>query len=365
MRADRQQLLQILRDPAVLGTLATSDLDLALRQLRRLRLLARVAERLHEQDLVGQFSSCVRDQLESARVTAASQARAALWELTQLERILEPGPQRPVVALKGGAYLLLGLPFTNGRILSDVDLLVPEQQLAQTEQRLCDFGWEMVELNDYDQRFYREWSHEIPPLRHVERELEVDLHHNVLPRTSRLKPQSALLLQSAKLLPGRNLSVLAPADMVLHAMTHLFYSSEQDDALRELVDIDAMLRHFSATVPDFWQQFALRALALDLARPANYALHFAVRWFDTPVPRAALAAIESAAAPALAQWLMDKLVPSALFPPHPDRREQVARIARTLLLARSHWIRMPPLLLARHLAVKSLRRWRETDSQPA
>jgi Uncharacterised nucleotidyltransferase len=365
MRTDRQKVLQILRDPAVLVTLAVPALDLALRQLRRLRLLARVAERLHAQDLVGQFSPCVRDQMESARITAASQARAARWELKQLERVLEPGPQRPVVALKGGAYLLLDLPFTLGRILSDVDLLVPEQQLAQTEQRLREFGWEMVDLNDYDQRFYREWSHEIPPLRHVERELEVDLHHNVLPRTSRLKPQSALLLQSARLLPHGTLSVLAPADMVLHAMTHLFYSSEQDDALRELVDIDAMLRYFSAIEPEFWQQFPLRAHALDLARPASYALHFAMRWFDTPIPQAVLTAIKPAAAPAFARWLMDKLVPSALFAPHPDRRELAARIARNMLLARSHWIRMPPLLLARHLAVKSVRRWREADSQSA
>lgn len=57
-----------------------------------------------------------------------------------------------------------------------------------------------------------------------------------------------------------------------------------------------------------------------------------------------------------ARWLMDCLLPAALFARDPDRPERFAGLARMLLLARSHWIRMPPLLLASHLSRKLLQR---------
>ena len=44
---------------------------------------------------------------------------------------------------------------------------------------------------------------------------------------------------------------------------------------------------------------------------------------------------------------------------HHENRERPRRragLARWLLYVRSHWLRMPPLLLARHLLRKSLRR---------
>jgi hypothetical protein len=53
---------------------------------------------------------------------------------------------------------------------------------------------------------------------------------------------------------------------------------------------------------------------------------------------------------------MDKLVPHALFPRHPDRPERRSAVARALLLARLHWIRMPPLMLMWHLLRKLVAR---------
>ena len=49
-------------------------------------------------------------------------------------------------------------------------------------------GWLRMKIDPYDDRYYRVWMHEIPPLRHRERKTEIDLHHTILPRTSRLKP---------------------------------------------------------------------------------------------------------------------------------------------------------------------------------
>jgi hypothetical protein len=358
MRADRVTILAVLRDPRALAMLPEPALDLALRQLRRLKLLAHVAERLRQQGLEGVFPQCVRDQLDSACVIARARARLALWELEQIAHVLEPGPDNPVVVLKGSAYLMLALPHAAGRMLSDVDLLVPERQLARTEERLRAAGWEGAPLDPHDERYYREWTHEIPPLRHAEREMEVDVHFNILQRRARLKPRASLLLQEAQSAGAQGLAVLAPVDMVLHAMTHLFYSSEQDDALRELVDIDALLRHFAAREPDFWLRFPERARQLGLERPACYALRYSVRWLDTPVPDRVAPLLRHGAPPAASRWMMDRLVPATLFARHPDRPDHAAGLARVLLLMRAHWIRMPPWLLASHLVNKSVRRLR-------
>src|SRR5690606_15229998 len=126
------------------------------------------------------------------------------------------------------------LPHANGRMFADVDLLVPEARLAEVEAKLQEHGWQSSALSAYDERYYREWTHELPPLTHAEREVEVDLHHNVLMRTARLHPDPRLMLAAARTVPGfgyLGMAVMAPIDMTLHAMAHLFYGGEMDDAL--------------------------------------------------------------------------------------------------------------------------------------
>jgi hypothetical protein len=150
--------------------------------------------------------------------------------------------------------------------------------------------------------------------------------------------------------------VLAPEDMVLHAMVHLFYGGEIADSLRELVDLDVLLRHFAANAPGFWQRFWPRAETLDLARPAYYGLRYAHALLGTPVPAQVLEASRSGAPAPVVTALMDRLVPEGLYPPHPDGPDRSAALARFLLYVRSHWVKMPPWLLATHLSRKALMR---------
>lgn len=364
MRADRQRLLQVVADPALLLRIPVAERDKALRQLRRLKLLARVAIALRELQLLDDFSAVVRDQLDSAVRMVDARERLARWELHCLARVLRPGPGWPVIVLKGCGYLLLELPFAATRLLADVDLLVPRDHLQEAETGLRQSGWQSVPLKEYDEHYYRRWAHEIPPLCHVEREMEVDIHHNIVMPTSRLKPRAELLLEAARPVGDQGFSVLAPPDMVLHAMTHLFFSSELDDALRELVDIDSLLRYFAGRDPEFWPRLQNRAWQLDLARPAWYALHYGSRWLGTPVPLAVLRDLAGGPAPP-ARLLMDWLVPGALFARDPDQPDPAAALSRTLLLARSHWIRMPSWLLATHLSRKLLRRVSSRGSVPS
>lgn len=349
----RRLLRTVARAPEDVAAWSSEELDLGLRVARRVRLLGRLAAHLDDLGLLATLPAPARDQLASALVVVEARSRVARWELNRLEVALRGAGGSKIVALKGSAYLLANLPNAKGRVFADVDLLFDERELDAAERTLVALGWRGTKLSPYDQHYYRAWTHELPPLVHVEREVEADLHHNILPRTSRLKPSGAALFAAAVPMAGTPFVRLADPDVVLHAMTHLMFDSEMADALRDLVDIDDLLRHFAAADERFWERLVARARELDLARPAFYALRYARRFLGTPAPTHVEQHLSAAGAPPRPiVWLMDRLVPLALFPVHPDVPSRAAPVARFLLYVRSLWIRMPPLLLARHLTYK-------------
>ncbi len=353
----RQCLCNAVADPAWLLELAPRDLDVTLRLLRRARVLGRVAWRLRERGMITAFAHPVPDILNSALIAAEARARVGLWELDRVAWALANEAPAPLVVLKGCAYLLCGTPNAAGRLFSDLDLLVPRDRLEFVESALLRKGWQAASLEAYDVKYYREWAHELPAMTHPEREVEVDLHHNIVMPTGRLKPPADLLLSRTRAVPGTPFSVLDPIDMTLHAMTHLFNGGEMDSGFRELLDIADLLAHFSAQDAGFWSAFWPRAEALGLVRPAFYGLRYANRCLGAPIPLEVLAASAAAAPPLPIRSLMDEIVPRALFPSHPDRSRLGQRVARSLIYARSHWVRMPPLMLASHFVHKVTARY--------
>ncbi|RXL80730.1 hypothetical protein EO238_31730, partial [Citrobacter sp. AAK_AS5] len=81
-----------------------------------------------------------------------------------------------IVVLKGAAYAMARLPVADGRIFGDVDILVPHETLADVESALMLAGWASIHRDPYDQRYYRMWMHEIPPMRHLHRGTVIDVH---------------------------------------------------------------------------------------------------------------------------------------------------------------------------------------------
>jgi hypothetical protein len=265
-----------------------------------------------------------------------------------------------VIVLKGCAYLLSELPFAKSRLLSDVDIMVEKSALESVEQLLIDQNWQSEKVDEYDQHYYRQWMHEIPPLRHVLRTMEVDIHHTIIPPTSRLKPDPSLLFLDAVAIQGEVFKVLAPCDMVLHSAVHLFYDSDLGNKLRDLIDLDQLLRHFYALYPNFLSDLLARAAVLGLQRPLYYALRYSQRFLHTPISNDCCQAIDAIAPPLFIRWLMDILTPKALLPEIPDRHSRIVSTARWLLYVRSHYLRMPLRLLLPHLLRKSLVRFRPT-----
>jgi hypothetical protein len=344
------ELTDVMSDPACLERLDGAQWDNLLKLARAAKVLARLHGYAQERAVLDDIPPAARDVLQGARIYADYRQLLARRELRELSEVFA-GCGYPVVLLKGAAYLLAELSPGIGRRLNDIDILVPYDKLVHTEALLQQAGWGFDEaLTEYDERYYRDWSHEIPPMRRQDSPLELDVHHNLIQSSSRIKINADKLLARLVAVPGTSFSVLSPADMVLHSATHLFMSDELRGGLRDLVDIHMLCNHFMAQDSGYWMQLVSRAEELGVQRPLYYAASAMRRILGAVVPHDAFAAIEKNRP----WWLADTLMRGAIdrhLAPH-SLAEMHSWYASNLLYLRSHWIRMPPLMLVRHLAYK-------------
>jgi len=336
-----------LTQPQTLAQISASQWDRLLQSARRLGLLARIQALLAEHDLLDAVPDQPRMHLESARIVADNEQRIMRWEVSRIQRALR-GLAKPVIFLKGAAYLISGLSVAKGRISTDIDILVDKADLDSVEAALLKHGWEHTKVDEYDQFYYRIWSHELPPLRHRERRTIIDVHHTILPLTGRCHPDPKKLLAEAITLDGSQFKILAPADMVLHSAAHAFQDGDLVRGLRDLVDLDDLLRHFGAEA-SFWDRLLERGQDLDLTRPLYYALRYTSLILHTPVPMAVLEQAKKFAPARLAGLMMDRLVIHAVNDRLSGWRRSLQAFSSWALYIRQHWLRMPPFLLARHL----------------
>ena len=345
---DHLRWLQALREPAQVSQWSLADWERVVRLGRRLRLLARLTERLAAADLLDQVPPQARRHLVSEQRLSRWRTSAMVWVLERVATTLH-AVDYPMVLLKGGAYIGQDLPIAKGRLPSDVDILVPKNHIADAQERLRKAGWIEAALDEHDQRFYNEWSHEVPPMSHPLHGVELDLHHNIQPPVARMAVDADLLLQRTMPSKWSAWHVLDPLDQVLHSAVHLFQDSDLRDRLRDLVDLDGLMRHFGAQLPRFWTDLPERANELGLSEPLALACHFCQQWLLTPIPADAMTQIESAGPSRLTRaWLLP-LLEQVLTPTEPDADPAAAQsLAATLLLTRHHYGRMPVRLLIPH-----------------
>lgn len=324
-------LTRVLADPGRISEVR--DWTSLLCTARAESLLGSLAFRLVDAPMPAKVASI----LEDARQDAAYARTQALWEAEMAQRALG---DVPLILLKGTAYAAASLPAGEGRSIGDLDILVPHAQLAAAEAALLAAGWEWVKEDAYDDLYYRTWMHELPPLIHRERDRMIDVHHTVLPPTARPTPDAAALVAGSIALPN-GMRILCPEDMILHAVAHLFADGDLAGGLRNLWDIDRLLRHFAAE-PGFWDRLAERARHHQLLPHTARALRLAKRLYETPVD--ALLAGRTRAA--------DSLYIRRLLARDGWGRERRSAY-RLGFYVRSHWLRMPPLMLAHHLWTKA------------
>jgi hypothetical protein len=321
---------------------------------RRGHLLSRVAHLARHHGLLASLPIEVKPHFESALRIAESQHRNVHWEVAQIHRALEP-MNIAFIILKGGAYITMGYDAGEGRVMSDVDIMVPHAQIVDAERALIENGWFPGKLNAYDQRYYRTWMHELPPLLHLKRGTSLDVHHTILPPTSALKPDVMSLWANAVPTGTRNgVLVLAPADMILHSAAHLFHDGEMEHGLRDLVDMDSLLSQF-ATGDEFWLHLSQRAVELNLSRPLFYAFQCCRTFLQTPIPECAVqAAKTSGKLESGSTRFVVALLTTAIGAILDDGKGETmsTSLAKFMIFVRSHYLRMPMHLLIPHLTRK-------------
>lgn len=345
-------LIQYLRDPRTALKFGVDEWETLMRVARHGYLSSRVAWLASQHSLMEQFPEKVQFHFSSALRVSESQAISVNWEVAQIRKAFSAA-SIPFTLLKGGAYIKGKFAPAPGRLLSDVDIMVPKEQLDAAERALYGSGWFPTNLNAYDQRYYREWMHELPPMQHLERGTTIDLHHTILPPTALLKPDVAKLW--AAVCPVENekgVFVLSPVDMVLHSATHLFHDSELEHALRDLVDMDALIRQFSVQ-DSFFKALIERAQILDLSRPLHYALKYCSLFLETPIPAEVLSRIDAFGSQSKTiRSVMDSVVLQSIGSILEERLSVKSRVSLFTMYVRSHYLRMPLRLLIPHLVRK-------------
>ncbi|MFA5984837.1 MAG: nucleotidyltransferase family protein [Methylococcaceae bacterium] len=347
-------LIQVLTQPKQIQHLSLKDWDLLIRQARHANLLARLGYVLENNGLSCDIPIAPLRHIQSAQTYAQQFENTLKWEIKCIAKALN-NLNIPIIYLKGTAYFILGSIAAQGRVFSDIDILVNKDQLEQVEAALRRAGWAQHEMDAYDQKYYRQWMHESPPMQHVVRGTSIDVHHNILPTTNEACPDAAKLLAQAEKTPSLDGWVLSTSDRILHSACHLFHEGELDNGLRDLSDLDLLLQEAAKKDPAFWQTILARANDLGLQRSLYYAMHYCGLILKTPIPQGIHKQYLAFAPNRFVLAALDILFLKALIPNHHTCDGYLTKFARWFLFVRSHWLKMPIHLLLPHLIRKGLK----------
>lgn len=319
-------LARALRDPGSTSMLDGAGWNALIAVARAERLIGTLAVRLQKVAVPDRIAAILAD----ARLDAERERRQALWEADRAHAALA-SLGIPVILLKGTAYVAAGLKAGEGRFIGDLDILVPRDALDAVEQALIGAGWEWVKPDPYDDLYYRQWMHELPPMIHAARDRMIDVHHTILPLTARQTPDAAAMIADAVALPG-GLHVLSPQDRVCHAVAHLLADGDMVGGMRNLWDIRCLLDEID-------DRTAL------MARAERHQL--------APFVARAIRLVDAVYGSAPVRW-RDRLYVRHLLARN-GWGQDIGKPLRFAFFVRSHWLRMPPTMLARHLLTK----WRK------
>jgi hypothetical protein len=332
-----QTFVDLLAGRREAAALAPREWDGVIGVARSEAMLPTLAHRLEGVDLPPTVAALFADQ----RAAAAVAQRQALWEAEMARRALAPVGIE-FVLLKGAAYAAAGMACAAGRQIGDLDILVLATDIRRAENALLNAGWEWVKSDPYDDFYYREHMHELPPLIHKSRDRMIDVHHTILPRTHRITPD-ALALVSDAVVSASGFAVLNPADMACHCAAHMLADGDLQGGLRNLWDFHLMTRDFAAADRGFWEQLDVRAQLHGLQDAVQCAARLSRDLYGAVLPE------EWNGQDATDRWFRRRLL----------ARDDWGRVTLPLLeqafYIRSHWLRMPPTMLAQHLWTK----WRK------
>ncbi|MDP4528103.1 nucleotidyltransferase family protein [Alkalimonas delamerensis] len=345
-------LMRLVKSPEAAVAIPEQHWPLMVRLLRKHQLLARYGHWFRQAGVFEQLPHYAQHHLRNAEILASKQQHQVVFEAAELVSLLAPLGVCPVF-LKGAAYsLAFEASVGSGRTYSDIDVLVPKEQITAVEQRLALHGYYGEAMTAYDQHYYRRWTHEIPPIRHHSRGTVLDIHHNLIPPISGRAPDMAVFLQQLVQSP-QGFQVLALPAMTLHSLVHLLFNEEFKHGFRDLTDLHLLFGQFRQA--DDWQQLLQLAQQTGFLFELFLACRYCKQLLGTSFPEFFLDELAAQQRNQLHQALLDFIFLRVLCPRHPVTDGWQHRLADQLSWLRGHWLKMPLSVLLWHTAVKSSR----------
>ena len=257
---------------------------------------------------------------------------------------------RNLIVLKGAGYVVAQSSAAIGRIFSDIDLLLLKDDIPKVERALHLFGFVSDTDSEYDQKYYREWAHEIPPLRHFQRGTVLDVHHNLVPIVSGRAPDIELFLEST-VETDYGVEVLRPAAMFLHSAIHLFFSEEFTNGFRDLSDLSLLLDEIVNDIDEI-------NCLLELAKNTGFenelflAFRYLERVFNRQIPAHIKHGFKQPLPSGIRLALADFIFGKVLAANHRLIDVKFRGTAEWLAFVRGHLLKMPFNILVKHTASK-------------
>lgn len=342
-----QILLALFRSPLQGGQYSDRQWEKLLLPLRHTNLMAKLFYLATFSNVFVTYPKFVQKHLTAAKKYADRQALQVRFECKEINKVLGRSVIEPVY-LKGAGFTVRESRNNFGRIYSDIDLLIDQDELEEAQILLKRHGWASKVLSDYDEKYYREWAHEIPPLSHVQRGTTIDVHHNIIPLISGRAPDVRVLRDSL-VKTDEGLLVLSEEAAFLHSTIHLFTNEDFSHGFRDIVDLYQLAEEFGDKT--FWLKLIGLAEKTGFTLELYYCLACLNKFFDHPFPEFynELKQQHDSMASRFVLWTLV----GALKPHHPLIQNHLDRIKTFFIYIRGHWIKMPFIVLIKHLSIKA------------
>ncbi len=339
-----ENLVQAINSPERLTHLSLQEWEPLLFVLKTSRLEAYLAFVLRDSEAWDSIPEQVRAHLRAAMVYAQRQNDQVFHEGQEIHDLLIARGVTPVF-LKGAAYIVAATDNAQGRLCSDIDLLVKEGDLATSETTLLNNFWYHKTITEYDDKYYREYAHEIPPLYHLTRGTVLDLHHNLFLPVSGKAPPLEQFWQGVQL-QECGLYTLEPAAMFMHSIIHLMLNEEVVYGFRDMVDLKCLAQQYDSDA--FWQRVEQLAAESHFETELKVVVTLLNTWFGSAYP---VKPPEGRLKRGKLQLLV-RIYKYALIPEHPALHSVRSGLARFVVFVRGHSMKMPLKVLLKHFSIK-------------
>jgi len=312
--------------------------------LRETNLLASCYYRLKAENKIEELPFFALKHMKSAVTYSERQAKQVQFECKIIDEILSSVGITPLF-LKGAGYTLRKSRNSLGRVYSDIDVLVDKSEIDAAEQSLSDNGWRSKPVSIYDDKYYREWSHEIPPMLNLQRGTIIDLHHNiVLPISGKNPPLKILTNDPCETEEsGRVLSVVSA---IIHSSVHLVINEDVSKGYRDLLDISTLIEDNESTA--FWEELYSKSTTLGFIAEVYVCLILCQKIAKTEVPGCILEKFALEVGTPFNNWFINNVYYLAIQPHSELIQTFKHKLAVFIVMILGHFKKMPLKVLIPH-----------------